>query len=76
MEKSVDAMYLEKAESQEGVPSEKEVAILKACQWRDIEALKGHAESPGGFMTDAIRQEACRLPLNIQDGLSFCISLS
>lgn len=39
--------------------SPKESQILDACQRRDIQALQALAESPGGFVTDEIRQRAC-----------------
>ena len=35
--------------------------ILDACRRRDIEELQSLAESPGGFMTDGLRQQACEL---------------
>lgn len=33
--------------------------ILDACRRRDIEELQSLAESPGGFVTDVVRQQAC-----------------
>lgn len=62
MEKSVDgdAALLEKTASHANSHSEKEEAILRACKWRDLEALQTLAESPGGFLTDDIRQQACK----------------
>lgn len=40
--------------------SPKEDEILVACQRRDIRALQTLAESQGGFMTDELRQKACK----------------
>lgn len=41
------------------VKSPKEDTIRDACRRRDIEELQSLAESPGGFVTDELRQEAC-----------------
>ena len=75
MEKSADgdAALLKKTTSHASSHSEKEEAILKACQWRDLEALKVLAESPGGFMTDAIRQQACKSTQEITNTISFAL---
>lgn len=35
--------------------------IIDACRRRDIEGLQALAESPGGFVTDNLRQQACEL---------------
>lgn len=40
----------------------KKEAILKACEDRDLAALRELAESPGGFLADSIRQKACKCP--------------
>ena len=40
----------------------KKEAILKACEDGDLAALRELAESPGGFLTDSIRQKACKCP--------------
>lgn len=37
----------------------KEARILAACEQWDVEALQELAQSPGGFLTDELRQEAC-----------------
>ncbi|KAK4166008.1 GTPase-activating protein gyp10 [Cladorrhinum sp. PSN259] len=50
---------------QEGALKQKETAILQACQSRDLEALASLAESPGGFLTDTIRQEAWPILLGL-----------
>lgn len=39
---------------------EKIADILHACQWNDLGGLRSLAESPGGFVNDALRQKACR----------------
>lgn len=39
----------------------KEDAILDACHRRDIAALQSLAISTGGFVTDKLRQQACKL---------------
>lgn len=33
--------------------------IIDACRRRDIEGLQALAESPGGFIRDELRQQAC-----------------
>lgn len=33
--------------------------IVEACRRRDIEGLQALAESPGGFIRDDLRQQAC-----------------
>lgn len=38
----------------------KQDKILHACRWRNIEELQVLAESPGGFLTDELRQQACQ----------------
>lgn len=35
--------------------------IIDACRRRDIEGLQALAESPGGFIRDELRQQACEL---------------
>ncbi|KAK0735888.1 rab-GTPase-TBC domain-containing protein [Apiosordaria backusii] len=37
---------------------QKKRTILEACKMRDYAALRALAESPGGFLTDSIRQQA------------------
>jgi hypothetical protein len=39
----------------------KREAILEACRQRDLDSLRALAESPGGFLADDIRQQACEL---------------
>ena len=39
----------------------KEQEIIDACRRRDIEALQALADSPGGFISDELRQQACEL---------------
>lgn len=34
-------------------------AIEAACQNRDVKSLVEHATSPGGLLTDTLRQAAC-----------------
>ncbi|KAK1829164.1 rab-GTPase-TBC domain-containing protein [Podospora conica] len=68
MEQPVDTSLLEKTASHAGSHSEKEEAILKACQWRDLEALKALAVSSGGFLTDALRQQAWPILLGLPPG--------
>ena len=43
---------------------EKERAILKACRWKNLSELRCLAESPGGFLTDSLRQQACKSVLS------------
>jgi hypothetical protein len=53
---------------------EKKKAILEACSQRDLDALRALAESRGGFLTDSIRQQACKcftaLRVNLTSSLS------
>jgi hypothetical protein len=42
--------------------SEKVQAIDEACRWRNLDQLRGLAESKGGFLTDDLRQQACMSP--------------
>ena len=39
--------------------SPKAADILAACKWRDIGQLRLLAEAEGGFLTDALRRQAC-----------------
>lgn len=48
---------LEKKSSWE---AEKLQAISEACKWRDLNQLRTLAESKGGFLSDELRQQACR----------------
>lgn len=47
------------AEGKPRVRSPKEDEILDACRRRDFQRLQALAESPGGFVTDELRQHAC-----------------
>lgn len=40
--------------------AEKEVAIRRACDLRDYDALVSYATSEGGFLRDEIRQSVCK----------------
>ncbi|KAL2189526.1 hypothetical protein L209DRAFT_769652 [Thermothelomyces heterothallicus CBS 203.75] len=63
MEEPLEPSHDEKSTSRDnsahGADRKKEV-ILKACSSRDLDALRALAESPGGFLTDSIRQQACK----------------
>ncbi|KXX82128.1 GTPase-activating protein gyp10 [Madurella mycetomatis] len=48
-----------------GTIEQKRAAILEACRRRDLSALRALAESPGGFLTDSIRQQAWPVLLGI-----------
>ncbi|KAK0629773.1 rab-GTPase-TBC domain-containing protein [Bombardia bombarda] len=61
MEGSVDSALLEKASEDRG----KEHAILEACRWRNLGDLRALAESPGGLLTDSLRQQAWPLLLGL-----------
>lgn len=51
--------------------------IIDACRRRDIEALQALAESPGGFIRDELRQQACELCDNLRtQSISLKASLS
>ncbi|KAF6843102.1 GTPase-activating protein gyp10 [Colletotrichum musicola] len=45
--------------------------ILDACKWRDIEALKDLAGTPGGFLTDPLRQKAWPIVLDLTGSEGF-----
>lgn len=40
--------------------AEKEVAIRRACDLRDYNALVSYATSEGGFLRDEVRQSVCK----------------
>ena len=42
-----------------GGVDDKKQAILHACRTRDLARLRSLAESPGGFLSDDLRQQAC-----------------
>lgn len=42
--------------------TDKEARIVDACERWDIQELQALAQSPGGFLTDELRQDACQLP--------------
>ena len=48
------------AGSEDTTVSDRERAIIDACKWRNLEQLRIIAESPGGFLTDNLRQLACK----------------
>lgn len=37
----------------------KVAAIIEACRWKDVEALRLLATSKGGLISDELRREAC-----------------
>ena len=43
----------------------KKAIILEACRKGDLDALRALAESPGGFLADSIRQQACKCSLGL-----------
>jgi len=43
-----------------GGVEDKKQAILHACRTRDLARLRALAESPGGFLSDDLRQQACK----------------
>jgi TBC1 domain family member 20 len=64
MEESTEPVLDEKTVGHNGTADaadKKREAILEACGQRDLGALRALAESPGGFLTDDIRQQACKL---------------
>ncbi|KAK4465278.1 GTPase-activating protein gyp10 [Cladorrhinum samala] len=52
-------------DSQDEALSQKKRDILEACESRDLAALRALAESPGGFLTDTIRQQAWPILLGL-----------
>ncbi|KAK0718200.1 rab-GTPase-TBC domain-containing protein [Lasiosphaeria miniovina] len=60
MDASDEAALREKATNHNdgSVATDKMKDILEACRWRDLDALRVLAESPGGFLKDSIRQKA------------------
>ncbi|GAB1318799.1 GTPase-activating protein gyp8 [Madurella fahalii] len=55
-----------KAANHTSATEQKREAIFEACRQRDLGALRALAESPGGFLTDSIRQQAWPVLLGIQ----------
>ncbi|KAJ9131154.1 Rab-GTPase-TBC domain-containing protein [Pleurostoma richardsiae] len=53
-----------------GTDAEKAQEILDACRWKDIPKLQSLAESPGGFLTDTLRQEAWPILLGYSNHVS------
>lgn len=49
----------EVTESNDQLEELKAQEIVEACRRRDIEGLQALAESPGGFIKDELRQQAC-----------------
>ncbi|KAK4100822.1 hypothetical protein N658DRAFT_567180 [Parathielavia hyrcaniae] len=43
--------------------------ILQACRQRDLDALRAIAQSPGGFLTDSVRQQAWPILLGLPPSL-------
>jgi hypothetical protein len=63
MEEPLEPSFDEKVDNHNDPASatdEKKEAILEACRQRDLDALRALAELPGGFLTDEIRQQACK----------------
>ncbi|KAK5653858.1 hypothetical protein OQA88_7782 [Cercophora sp. LCS_1] len=58
MENLGDAASDKKSANHLDAGNEKERAILEACKWRNLDALRALAESSGGFLTDNLRQQA------------------
>ena len=50
------------AESSPPLDEKKAQAILDACNFKNLDGLRALAESPGGFLTDSLRQQACEYP--------------
>jgi len=59
MESPEEPVSPEKSIGHATLSTDKEHAILEACRWRNLDALRVLAESQGGFITDKIRQQAC-----------------
>lgn len=47
-------------EKQPQEPTEKEVKILEACKWKDLEAIRELATSKDGLISDEVRRQACK----------------
>lgn len=52
------SIYVDSKETTEEFDTKRR-AIETACQDRDVKALVEHATSPGGLLTDTLRQAAC-----------------
>ncbi|KAJ4300466.1 GTPase-activating protein gyp8 [Collariella sp. IMI 366227] len=68
MEEPIEASLNEKAANYNGsadAVDEKKEVILEACRQRDLVTLRALAESRGGFLTDAIRQQAWPILLGV-----------
>ncbi|ROW05668.1 hypothetical protein VMCG_05271 [Cytospora schulzeri] len=62
----LDSPVIDKeAEAKAQIYSAKRDKILDACRRRDIEELQSLAESPGGFLTDGLRQQAWPVLLGV-----------
>jgi hypothetical protein len=68
MEALDEPVLLEKTASHAASQHDKESAILEACRWRNLDALRALAESPGGFITDKTRQQAWPVLLGLPSG--------
>lgn len=59
------SLYVDSKETTEEFDNKRK-AIENACQSRDVEALVVHATSPGGLLTDTLRQAVCMYnPLSV-----------
>ena len=64
MEEPTESSLNEKTVTHNGTADaadKKRAAILEACSQRDLDSLRALAESPGGFLADDIREQACKL---------------
>lgn len=68
MEDPDGSLLSEKTAGYDTSKSEKATNILEACRWRNLDALRLLAESPGGFLTDKIRQQAWPVLLGLPSG--------
>lgn len=41
--------------------TEKELKIMEACKWKDLESIRDLATSTDGLVSDDIRRQACTL---------------
>ncbi|KAK4126345.1 hypothetical protein N657DRAFT_662605 [Parathielavia appendiculata] len=68
MDDSIEPSHDEKTANENGLSDaedDKKDFILEACRQRDLDALRIIAQSPGGFLTDSIRQQAWPLLLGL-----------
>jgi hypothetical protein len=60
IEPSLDEKTAHYSGTSDAAEDKRKGIILQACRQRDLDALRDIAQSSGGFLTDTIRQQACK----------------